>query len=365
MPEFSAKWNIIADISDDYKDCADKVDRSADKLYSVSKKLSSCSGSYRQIERNICAQADVLYDIQKSYRKMGTVLSDISDLYWRNENELSGVESFGQITWNVAGAVIGSLVGLPAVSANVLWGFADEEDKKKLVKKAVGSFGVLGKFAGAVWSTVEFVKNGFEGDFRDQIKSTLGMVKDVAGFGAGLKDLDFKKLIGLNSAVTVEGAETAWKKYISKEIGNYAGKSGALKAFSKWTGVVASGVSNIFSNYDEFGEASERMVAETITETVIDVAKDAAIGAAIVAAFGGAPVVAVAAGTAVISWGADVVFKKITKAVTGEEKGVTEFVSDAVLDLAEGAKKVVSNAIGGAAKAVKGWFCAPKFSFGW
>lgn len=105
--------------------------------------------------------------------------------------------------------------------------------------------------------------------------------------------------------------------------------------------------------------------ADIITETVIDVAKDAAIGAAIVAAFGGAPVVAVAAGTAVISWGGDVVFKKITKAVTGEEKGVTEFVSDTVLDLAEGAKKVVSNALGGAAKAVKGWFCAPKFSFGW
>jgi hypothetical protein len=67
----------------------------------------------------------------------------------------------------------------------------------------------------------------------------------------------------------------------------------------------------------------------------------------------------VAAGTAVVTWGTDIICKKATAAFMGEEKSVTEFVSDLALDsLTAAGKSIVTSA----KNTIAGWFRAPAFA---
>ena len=56
-----------------------------------------------------------------------------------------------------------------------------------------------------------------------------------------------------------------------------------------------------------------------------------------------APAVAVGVATVAVSVGADWICKKVTGRLGGEEKGVTEFVSDAIIDTGENIIKVQKN----------------------
>lgn len=113
-------------------------------------------------------------------------------------------------------------------------------------------------------------------------------------------------------------------------------------------------MSNTISNVSEAmsGKISTgRAVAETITETAIDVGKGWLIGTAVAAGVattvGSAPVLVVGAITVGVTVGLDWACKKITGAIVGEEKRLTETVSDFVLDVGEaaiaGGRKVVSS----------------------
>ena len=125
-----------------------------------------------------------------------------------------------------------------------------------------------------------------------------------------------------------------------------------IKVGAKWAGVAVSAVTNGIDNYEEHGGMDNgRFWAETVTETVVDVAvgaaATAAVGAAAVALGISAPAVAVGAVAAGAVWAVDSLTKWATKEITGEEKGLTELVSDTVLDAGEaiidGGKKVVSS----------------------
>lgn len=117
-----------------------------------------------------------------------------------------------------------------------------------------------------------------------------------------------------------------------------------------------TGVSNLFSNFDEQKKSNGKMsnarvAAETISETAIDTVVTyggaAVVGAAITAATGvvAAPVVVAAAtGVAVAGINAGV------EALTG--KSATEWVSDAILDTGIN----VGKAIGKASKVTANWF---------
>ena len=123
----------------------------------------------------------------------------------------------------------------------------------------------------------------------------------------------------------------------------------STKGLKKPAGIVSSALTvvvNGVSNYDEWhsGKISKsRAVAETVTESVIDIGTGIAVGAAVTAGLaatvGSAPVLAVAAVSTGVIMGADALTKVITKKVTGEEKGLTETVSDFVLDTAGNAIK--------------------------
>ena len=186
---------------------------------------------------------------------------------------------------------------------------------------------------------------------------------------AKAKELRKERLLGLtkvnrlfenNYASTAESWTVRFKNNFSdltKDGPFKSYTSGGAKAAFAWAGLAFSLASNTVSNIKEAksGEISTgRAVAETVVETAVDVTKGWVIAAGVtaaIAAIPGAaaavPVVVVGAATVAVSWVADWACKKITGAIGGEEKGLTETVSDFVLDVGEAAiaegKKVVSS----------------------
>lgn len=181
----------------------------------------------------------------------------------------------------------------------------------------------------------EFIKSAaakykFLGNWADNGAKTA--VMDLFGLGKYFKD-------GVPATASERFLQALSKeaKSFKPDVGTAAS---AGKTIAKWGGVVASVVGNGIGNYNEYssGEISGgRAVAETIVETGIDIGKTALITAGVAAAIGGAPVVAVTAVAVGVSWGAD----KICEMITG--KGVTELVSDGIIDGAEKAMDAVSD----------------------
>lgn len=147
--------------------------------------------------------------------------------------------------------------------------------------------------------------------------------------------------------------------------------SGGAKAAFAWTGLALTAVSNTISNTQEAKSgkiSTKRAVAETITETAIDVGKGwligTAVAAGVAATVGSAPVLVVGALTVGVTLGLDWACKKITGAVGGEEKGLTETVSDFALDVGSAAVKGVKNMSSSVTSFVKSGWSSLKSSVG-
>ena len=114
---------------------------------------------------------------------------------------------------------------------------------------------------------------------------------------------------------------------------------GGVKSVMAWTGLGLTAASNAYDNWGEYktGKISKkRAIAETVTETAIDVGSGMLIGTAVAAGvaatIGSAPVLVVGVATIGVSAGLNWASKKITGKLCGEEKGLTEALSDMVLD---------------------------------
>lgn len=243
-----------------------------------------------------------------------------------------------------------------------------------LAWKTAGKFGVLGTVVSAVGAYHTGSKKT-----ADKIKVVKKAVDGIHGILAGKDSGDswWSILTGLGKYDTAEKMSIAarWKDAVTKSHGNHGiGKGaegiGKLTIATQWISTGLSLAATIASNYDEYkdngGFRNGRMWLETAVETGVDTfvgwgAKTLA-GAGVAAILGpGAPVVAVGVVTVGIVWGADFITKKITKAVTGEEKGLTETVSDAIID---GGSWLINKA-GSAAKGVKNGFAKWKSKFAW
>ncbi len=137
------------------------------------------------------------------------------------------------------------------------------------------------------------------------------------------------------------------------------GQNGAAKAAASWAPAIISGVTNGFSNYDEYksGKISgQRAIAEWATETAVDVGltyvAGTIAGAAVTTALGtvAAPGIAVVAITGGLGYLANLGIEKLTG------KTATEWVSDNILDGIEAGAKKVGNAFSNFGKAVASWF---------
>ena len=254
-----------------------------------------------------------------------------------------------------------NIKGITSQSANVKATDGFMEDVFKLGKDCIAGAGNIGKTAAFLTSaTAQWVKTGslsfgetgatsLMEYFKDGNKALEGLYewgkseKSLIGKNASKVAKDgWKALVGLDNFFSGEVSTATnigkrfkdnFKSQINDSLGDLT-KTG--KAAFEWAGMGLTVAANVFSNIDEAkrGEISnERAVAETVLESVIDIGMDVAVGAAVAAGVGavctaGAPVVAVAAGTAIVGFCLDAG----TKYLTNSDRGFTEVVSDSILD---------------------------------
>ena len=192
--------------------------------------------------------------------------------------------------------------------------------------------------------------------------SIIGLIQD----DNSIDPEDLKKALGLGAFETIKTDASAswfqnmgitWKETFKDQLSvtkDAAGTGAKVANGVKIAGWTLSLLANGFSNYEEYskGEISGgRAVAETVVETGVDIVKGAAITAGVaagIAALGISAPAVVVAGTAVA---VSAILDYGSKQIFG--KGVTELVSDAIVDggemLVNGVKQAASS-IGNAVK---------------
>lgn len=236
-----------------------------------------------------------------------------------------------------------------------------------LVWRTAGKFGVMGKAISTVGKGIsnkwdyKAVTSGAKnilsgaGEIASEIyKETPNYKESFWGKwkkGSAFKGLGVESKIGIEKGIGI-GADTV-KQSLGKQLRDYSFKNAEnvgekIKVGTKWAGLFMTGVSKGIENYRDYKDGkmtAGRAVAETITEKVVETginmgATALATGAA--AALGlSAPAVVVGGAAVAVVWGADLGCRALTRWLWGEEKGLTESVSDVILD---GAKFVCDKA---------------------
>lgn len=239
------------------------------------------------------------------------------------------------------------------------------KDIEKMILDIIGKAGPAGKSSSLILAVLKMLIDG------DGIsgKDIGNLIKGSRNSIIGLMEIDtsdLKKLFGLDECKTIslqsakagwigklENVKTTfvdtWKDQLSpfKEIS----KTEKVLNGTKIAGWTLDLVANGISNYEEFNGFSERMIAETVTETFVDIGKRAAFTAitAGAAALIGVPALtstlAVGGAAVAASVVADIVCESIT------EKNLTEFISDELLDRAAERKDAIKTAT----NSVAGW----------
>lgn len=328
------------------------LEQSASSLGKYVQRLEKSSSEVQSILRSTCAwrgqaltgelqRAIAAIDLDaQNVRNLQKTAETSLQLYTHCERGIARVE--------VEEAPSASTEVPPSPSAGIDW--------SSLVK-IFGNFGTIGGVASALFGTaLNPVSLG---------KNLAKLVGTGAKMAAKISDRKTIDLFGTSTVNAIGFRENLAAKldgYVVNGSYNSANASIAAKNASKisavaqWAGVAITGLTNFASNVEEFqGDlSSPRLYAETAVETVVDVGTGLLIGAGVAAAAGAAaPVWAVG----VVSTGIGMFADWGSKAITG--KGLTELVSDTVLDL----HKIVSGIKTTAGKAVSS--AADKVSVGW
>lgn len=370
MAKFYVKPDVLEIMSEQEKNLSKRIYFLSDETESIMNNLTLSISSRQQLRNRLNSVIDETRSSANMISGMGDVVSSVSDLYTKVEQRIymnaGGVGEFslggggggggfrgesdskqknGWDIWKKLKSYIGK-VGKVGKGTNVLVGWANEiitgnhEDSILSNMKATWSYG---------WSIKSVIKKvkkakvgkGHKIDWADELFATGGAVKGIVK----CKSLS----VGQKAS---QAAASVWKHEI-RDLGKVKGIgtllfSGAINAIDNFGGEYAEAI----AGGDK--QAMSRATKETVMETAVDWAKDIAIGSAVAAGFAAAgvaaPAVAVGAATVAVGAGADVVCKWATSKIIGEEKGVTELVSDAILDTCD-AVKTGAEAIKNGAKA--------------
>lgn len=342
MSDFSVKTQTLGQVAGQLSSASRRVDSIADEARTIIVRTRS-SISSRLVEYG---KASVIHssvaNCASDLRNLSKGINNAAEIYNRYEKNVMN-KTFGK------GAEASASSGKESSSAvNALLELLKKAGLLGTTLSAVDSFRKVIK--GGKWTTV--IKNGI-----DVVTDSWDVVKDWKKAFSNMRKLDnlklpkgqiatiwAKKLTGFTDyfkakGITVSKAKnfsTRWynnyKKIEMDELADFGSKGMII-------GTAISGIVNGISNYEEY-ESGEidgvRAVMETIGETAVDIGKDAAIGIGVAATlatvFGGAPVIAVAAGTMIVSSGLDFVTDKLSG---GKYDSFTEFASDSLLDLGE------------------------------
>ncbi|MBO5474615.1 MAG: hypothetical protein J6A08_12665 [Lachnospiraceae bacterium] len=383
MAQFSVKIQHAGIQATEEENLVNELDRIADEVNNIGHNLAFKVSSKSNIRVRIkIAKSSI--DVHKNAMvSMKSALSDVLDVYERNEQQLVGhAPQIRNPTAETTASVI-------VEEKDFLEVFTDEIALNYGWDEILAGAGYIGTIRdlindiknGKTWE--DFAESGMKVyDFISEAVQTLKRYKKI-GNAVGKKTAMAwwaKSITGLKPlgrASTAKNPVTRFVNNLTNKtspfnaqfkniIKDFKGGNGVGKAVASWASVAVTGVTNWFSNKEEQnasgGTMSDgRVIAETITETVIDTAltygTNIVVGAAVTTALGtvAAPGVLVVAASGLIVAGVNAG----VKALTG--KNVTEWASDAILDAGE----VIGNAVGNAAKKVSGaigsWF--KKLSF--
>ncbi len=378
MPYIKVNTNKISRYSNDINSVYTRVNRIKSEFasigYSLDWDIKSASGinsRIKTIENELSAERSGL-------KRMQSFLNSTASKYNNVENTINNDKKTRKIQSAVKN-----------ISTNNISNNVGDKIKEILIENA----GLGGGFISAISKLINSSISGpiDPGGIAKGSKKVVSSIYNIIRNSEKLEKLSrmnpgqavktgIKRFIGFDKAFTGSLRPSVAKSFNTRFYNNFhkqlddglsAYTTKGAKSIFAWAGVAVSAIANGFQNYDEAksGKISTgRAVAETITETAVDVGTGLLVGAAVsagVAAVGwvSAPVIAVGAITAGVMVGADAICKWITKSVTGESKGLTETVSDFVLDVGEATvkagKKIVSgvaNAVSNAGKAVSSFF---------
>ena len=328
MADFSVKTSGLSAVVGDEQEIARRLLAVEDRINDVKNSINWQVSSSSNIRTRLGNAAQQTSQHRRAVSDMGSGLSSIIDWYEKTEARI--IENAIPVATGVGVATSEDGVDNPFSLDNLL--------------DIVGTAGPVG---GIISTLVGAVTDYNSGENRweianDLVACTWGSAFDLHDNIKGLKTVGedgtkttWKDFVGLNANYVkiIKKTEGGWQRFKSVVKASWKDSFDDLLSVKGMGATVLSAVGNGFSNYEEFGGFTDRMIAETVTETVVDWAKDAAIGAAVAAGFAAAgvaaPVVAVGAATVAISVGADWVCEKVCG------KKVTEFVSDFFLDKTE------------------------------
>ena len=206
---------------------------------------------------NVGKPADFVWRIKKNIDYLDSVRTKANDL----ENFLSQIDPLNydkslavveSRNSKFLDTVFKSLTQLELVGSMINWGKSMSQivagDFGDVVKGIAGGMDFIAKSIDVV-----FDKDGFMGIFGD-LKKVL------------VKGNDFFKNVK-------EGFTSTFTDFVDTS-------KGALKTVTKWTGSICDFVVEGYENYEEFGEVSGRMVAETVIEGGTEIVLDATFNAA-------------------------------------------------------------------------------------
>lgn len=370
MSEFKVKPQVLRNAAVEEEEIQKQIYHIYDEILAQKNSISFQIGATRNIKWRLNRVADGIGKEYKTLQSMQKNLSKAADRYEKTENTICNVAEDGKATnWEKI--------------TNYDWTKGLPKTMGKMILDIISQVGTIGGASSALTTLLKILMDGDGFSAKDigaMLKGTgtslIKIIESIKHFKNG----EIDKLWGLNECKTIiTDSQAGWLNRAATTFGDtFLDKLNIFKTNNqtgatsidgaKVGGWALSLIANGFSNYEEYqkgGITEGRAVAETVVETGIDIAKGAAIAAGVAAgaaALGvAAPAVVVAGAGVVVSAGLDFFCKKITGAVLGEEKSLTETISDGILDLAENAMEGLSGAWSSAKEAMCSW----RVSFGY
>ena len=320
------------------------------RVADVHQKLRWSSGIKPQVRSSINSHRQQVANGRTSAIQLANALDTAAAMYIRCE-EAAAPDSQGPVG-KASGPLSGKIPGASELGTSMSGAISGG----KSWRDYLGTFNDVFPYAYTAFSTFgRYAKIGRAVGFG---KAVSWWSREVMGLKPGRASTasTFAKRFHNNLTNSTSPYNKMWK-----EIGkDFTGKNGVGKAVVSYGTVAITGVLNFFDNKDERDQSggtisTERMVAETVTETAVDVAvgygASIVVGAAITALTGtvAAPVLVFAASSAAIAvWNKYDMTEKVSDCVLD---GV-----EAVADTAKNVAKSVGKGVKNAGKAVGKWF---------
>lgn len=360
MSSFKVNTQKLRDTGDQEQSALQQLNEIYDQIINENRMVSYKVAGAGNIRWRLNQVANAVNAECKTLSAMQSKLIAAANAYEKTENRISDVIADGQVTtWEKL--------------KSINW---TENADKTIVKTLLDIVTKMGDVGGSFsWLTsiigIKMDNDGISPKdigklIKDSGNSIISFMKAIKDFKGG----EFDKLIGLNTYETLKpiasGTQVSWADAYSKTFKD-AFDTSPVEAGKKFNGPKVAGwvltfAANGLSNIEEYNSgkiSAGRAAAETVVETGIDIAKGAAITAAVAAgaaALGvAAPAVVVAGAGVVVSAGLDFVCKKVTGAVLGEEKSLTETVSDFVIDRAVDVIQEATAAVSSKWNAICSW----------